>query len=190
MRTAILTLDIINEICHPDGKIARYPERIAKNKIIEKINALTNWGREQNHLIIHVRVGFNAHYHDSSTRSPVFKNAKKNEALNLSEWGGQFCDTLEIEPNDIQVVKHRISAFYGTDLDLILRTNQVDSLILTGVATNNAVELTAREAHDRDYLVQIIEDVTECASDEEQQASLHFLERIATCTKADSFRST
>lgn len=65
-------------------------------------------------------------------------------------------------------------------MDLILRANCIEKLILTGVATNNAVELTAREAHDRDYEVQIIEDTTECGSDEEQQASIHFLSRITT----------
>ena len=190
MSTAIITFDIINEICHPKGKLARYPDRIASLKIIEKINQITAWGRSKGHLIIHIRVGFNPHYLDSSQRSPLFSKAKENEALLLTAWGGQFCDTLQVEPNDIQMIKHRVSGFYGTDLDLILRANVIETLILTGVATNNAVELTAREAHDRDYHVQVVEDATTCASDEEQAASLHFLSRITTCISSDSLLST
>lgn len=179
MKTAIITLDIINEICLPKGKLARFSDRIADKKIIEKINALTAWGRKKGHLVIHVRVGFHPHYRDTSTRSPLFKNAKNHQALLLTEWGGQFCDQLQVEINDVQVIKHRVSAFYGTDLDLILRANSIESLILTGVSTSNAVELTAREAHDRDYEVILIEDATECASDEEQQASRNATSRLA-----------
>lgn len=180
MHTAILTLDIINDICDPKGKLARYPDRIAAKGIIDQINTITAWGREKGHLIIHVRVGFSAHYLDASRQSPLFKNAQTNQALAKDEWGGQFCEALHIKPNDIQIIKHRVSAFYGTDLDLILRANQIHTLILTGVATNNAVELTAREAHDREYQVTIVEDATECANDAEQEASLHFLSRLTT----------
>lgn len=96
----------------------------------------------------------------------------------VDEWGGQFCEELEVEQDDVEIIKHRVSAFYGTDLELILRANAIEELILVGVATNNAVELTAREAHDRDFKVQVIEDATECGSDKEKSASLHFLSRI------------
>ncbi|CCB88211.1 isochorismatase family cysteine hydrolase [Simkania negevensis] len=185
MDTAIITLDIINEICHPDGKLARFSDRISNKKIIDRINSITDWGRKKDFLIIHVRVGFRPSYADASTRATLFIHAKKNRALAINEWGGQFCETLEVLPDDIQIIKHRVSAFYGTDLDLILRANDIKQLIFTGVSTNNAVELSAREAHDRDYQVTIVEDATECASDEEQAASIKALSRIATWRLTD-----
>lgn len=184
LKTAIISLDIINEICHPKGKLARYADRIANKKIIERINRVTAWGREKGHLVIHVRVGFHPHYHDSSTRSALFKNAKNHQALLLTEWGGKFCEKLQVNPDDVQIIKHRVSAFYGTDLDLILRANSIETLILMGVSTSNAVELTAREAHDRDYHVVILEDTTECASDDEQQASKNVTSRLAEWKKS------
>ncbi|MCB1116077.1 MAG: cysteine hydrolase [Chlamydiia bacterium] len=187
MGTAIITLDIINEICHPNGKLARYPERIANKQIIDKINTLTAWGREEGHLIIHIRVGFHPHYRDGSTRAAQVKKAKENQVLLLTKWGGQFCEELDLQKGDAQVIKHRVSAFYGTDLELILRANDIDTVILTGVSTNNAVELTAREAHDRDFEVIIIEDATECASDEEQAASIKALSRLATWKQTEDF---
>ncbi len=181
MKTAIITLDIMNEICHPDGKLARYTDRITANNVIEKINDITAWGRHHGALVIHVRVGFQPHYHDSSNISPMFGAAKEHNVLALQAWNGQFCDTLDREPNDIEIIKHRVSAFYGTDLDLILRANRIEKVILTGVSTSMAVELTAREAHDRDFSVTVVGDATECASDEEKKASLTILSRIANC---------
>ncbi len=189
MKEAVVTLDIMNDICHPKGKNARYADRIADRGVIEKINAVTAWGRGQGHLIVHVRIGFHAHYLDSSTRSPMFKGAKGKGALQLDEWGGQFCDALDVQEGDLQVVKHRVSAFYGTDLDLVLRANDVRKVTLVGVGTNMAVELTAREAHDRDYEVQVVEDATECGSDEEKGASVRVLSRMATLVSADELGS-
>ena len=72
MKTAIITLDIMNEICHCEGKIARYADRISQSNLIQSINEITAWGRKNQGLIIHVRVGFHAHYHESSQSSPVF----------------------------------------------------------------------------------------------------------------------
>ena len=185
VKEAVVTLDIMNDICHPEGKSARYADRIAERGVIEKINQVVAWGRKRGHLIVHVRVGFRGDYLDGSVRSPMFKGAKGKGALLLEEWGGQFCDALDVQGGDVQVVKHRVSAFYGTDLDLVLRANDVKRVTLTGVGTNMAVELTAREAHDRDYEVQIVEDGTECGSDEEKAASVQVLSRLATWVTAD-----
>jgi nicotinamidase-related amidase len=180
MKTAVVVLDLINEFCHVNGKMAKYADRIQEKGIIEKANQLVEWARQQNHLIAYVRVGFNPHYKDASAVSPIFSLASKNKALNLSEWGAQFCDELAVDKNDVCVIKHRVSAFYGTDLDLILRANRIERLILAGIATNNAVELTAREAHDRDYQVTVISDACTTNTDVAHQASLDFLQRIST----------
>lgn len=179
MKTCIITLDIINDICHSDGKLARYADRIKESKVIHHINDVLAWGCQNDILIIHVRLGFRSNYQDGSVVSPIFKLSKEKQLLKISEWGSQFCDTLDRNENDVEIVKHRVSAFYGTDLDLILRANKIERLILTGVATNNAVELTAREAHDRDYAVTVISDATECSDNEAKKASLNFLSRIA-----------
>ncbi|MCL1127583.1 cysteine hydrolase family protein [Shewanella surugensis] len=179
MKTAIITLDLINDICHEKGKLAKYADRIENKNIINKMNQLTAWGRHRGELICHVRVGFNAHYKDGSSISPLFSGAKANNALALNAWGGDFCQTLNREADDVNIIKHRVSAFYGTDLDLILRANRIEKLILAGVSTSNAVELTAREAHDRDYQVTIVTDACEADTDEVHEASLRFLSRIA-----------
>ncbi len=174
----MITLDMIHDICSAEGSLAFYADRIVKNQVIKKINQITHWARKQNYLIIHVRLGFRSDYLDGSFISPIFTKAQEHKAAIVAKWGGQFCQGLQIDNQDIQIIKHRVSAFYATDLELILRANDVKEIVLVGVSTNNAVELTAREAHDRDFKIQIIEDATECANDEEKAASLRFLARI------------
>lgn len=67
---------------------------------------------------------------------------------------------LQVEPGDIVLEKPRFGAFHGTDLELILRSRGVDSVIITGIATNICAESTAREANVRDFRVFFTSDGT------------------------------
>jgi ureidoacrylate peracid hydrolase len=68
---------------------------------------------------------------------------------------------VRVEPGDILLYKPRYGSFTGTDLDLILRSNGIDSIIITGICTNICCETTAREAAMRDYHVFFTSDGTE-----------------------------
>ena len=69
-------------------------------------------------------------------------------------WGQEFVDGLEPQPDEAVVKKHRSGAFISTDLDVILRANGIESLILTGTVSHGCVEATARGALDRgNYVV-------------------------------------
>lgn len=68
--------------------------------------------------------------------------------------------SLQVEPGDILLEKPRFGAFHGTDLELILRASGVDSVIITGIATNICAETTAREASARDFHVFFMSDGT------------------------------
>ena len=67
---------------------------------------------------------------------------------------------LVVDPRDILLEKPRFGAFYGTDLDMILRTRGIDTVIITGIATNVCCETTAREAMVRDFRVFFLSDGT------------------------------
>ena len=67
---------------------------------------------------------------------------------------------LNIEARDIILEKPRFGAFYGTDLELILRSLGIESVIISGIATNVCCETTAREAADRDFKVFFLSDGT------------------------------
>lgn len=61
-------------------------------------------------------------------------------------------DDVAPQDNDIVVTKRRVSAFAGSDLDILLRSQVIDHLVLTGVATSGVVLSTLRQAADLDYL--------------------------------------
>lgn len=63
-----------------------------------------------------------------------------------------------VEATDVVITKRQWGAFYGTELDQLLRRRNIDTLVLGGIATNFGVESTARAAFDRGYALVFVED--------------------------------
>ncbi|CEK11001.1 cysteine hydrolase family protein [Legionella hackeliae] len=177
--TAVIVIDFINDIAHQNGKIAAAASFINSNRIIENTNKLIAIAREKNFLLLFVKVAFSQDYQECPEDSPVFGKIKELKALQLGTWGAEFHEKLATLPDDIVIVKHRVSAFYGTPLEIYLRTNHIETVLLSGVATNMTITSTAREAHDRDYKVVILEDACAAATEEIQKNSLELLSRVA-----------
>lgn len=182
MATALLVIDLINDIAHPDGKIARSAERIIESNVIQHTNQVISHARKKNWPIIFVKVGFHAGYPECPKNSPLFGGAPKAGALLLNSWGTEFHEDLDVQLSDNILIKHRVSCFYATTLEALLSASNIDTLVLTGVATNMTIEHTARDAHDRDYSVIVVQDCCETASREAHLSSLESLSRIATIT--------
>jgi ureidoacrylate peracid hydrolase len=179
-RALLLTLDFINEVVSSESKFGSCAAHATEQKVMEKANKAIAWARKKGILVAHVKVGFTGNYIDCPKNSPVFSKAPEKGILKLGTWGTEFHKDMDIHPEDVVIVKHRVSAFYATDLEPLLRANQIDTIYLSGVATNMAVELTAREAHDRDYQVVIIKDACGSWNEESHNISLGILSRIAT----------
>jgi ureidoacrylate peracid hydrolase len=73
-------------------------------------------------------------------------------------WNSAILDELRPEPGDVELYKHRISGFFGTSLDEVLRDRSITSLIFTGCTTSVCVESTLRDASYRDYRALMLED--------------------------------
>jgi ureidoacrylate peracid hydrolase len=82
------------------------------------------------------------------------------------------------QPGDHQVVKHKYDAFFETDLDAILRNSGVDTVIITGTATNICCDTTARSAFCRDYQVAFLSDATATFDDEMHEATLKTMDLL------------
>lgn len=186
-QTALLVIDFINDIAHIQGKIARSAERIEKNHVMEHANQAIAFAREKNYLLIFVKVGFHPGYPDCPKHSPLFGAAAQHGALLLGSWGTEFHEKLHVKTSDLVVVKHRVNAFYCTPLEAILRAQGVQTLVLSGTATNMTVEHTAREAHDRDYSVHILQDACETATEEAHKAALDSMSRFCKIENTSQF---
>lgn len=157
-KTLLLTIDFINDIVHPEGRIPRCAPMVAEQKVIANTNAALVWAREQHFTVAHVKVGFPPGYANCPSHSPLFGAAAAHEALLLDSWGTAFHSELQVVPGDFIVTKPRVSIFYNTNLDSLLRAQRIESVILTGVSTDMAIESAVREAHDRDYQVYVLSD--------------------------------
>lgn len=185
MKNALLVIDFINDICHPDGKIPSAAEHVKEQNALSNANKALAHAREQGWLTILVKVGFEANYHASPKASPIFGKAHEFKALELGSFGTEFHPELDVQSSDFVLVKPRVSPFYATSLEAVLRANKVEHVYLSGVSTTWAIQATTRDAHDRDYAVTIIEDACAAGDHEEHMNSINMLSRIATVIKSE-----
>lgn len=179
MQTAFIGLDYIVDIMHPSGKIARSAPHAAERDVIRHANTCLAHAKAHGWLSVLVKVGFLPGYHEAPAFSPMFGKAKDYGALALGGAGTAFHPDLQADLADLVVEKPRINAFYGTRLEPALRAREVRQLVIAGVSTAWAVRSLARDAHDRDFRVVVLEDACAAASAEEHASSIALLRGIA-----------
>jgi len=186
---ALIALDFINEIIHPDGKLSGkgYAAFDKAHNTLGNAAAMLAKARDRGDAVIHVRVGFLPGYPAHPDKSPLFGAAKEHGVLQLGTWGTEFHDKVKPVGEEPVVVKNRVSAFHGTQLEMDLRACGATTLVLMGVATDMAVQAAARDAHDRDYQVEIIADCCAAGSDEDHEQCLRMLSKIAKIITMDDF---
>lgn len=186
-RPALLVLDMINDLVHPDGKKAGegYHRCVEGRDVLGATASAIERARAAGIPVIYVVVGFSPGYADWPAASPLFHAPSDADKPTLGTWGTQVHDSLRPEPGESIVVKRRVSPFHGTHLDMLLRSLRVDTVLLAGVATELVVLSAAREAHDRDYVVRVLDDATATSSQEMHEAALRIIGRTATVTTVD-----
>ncbi|MDD2735686.1 MAG: cysteine hydrolase [Desulfuromonadaceae bacterium] len=184
--TAVLLLDFINDIVHPDGKLgaAGYAAQVKTRDVLQRANETAQIARSKNVPVIFVRVGFSSDYRECPDNSPLFSSARHYGALRLENWATEIHSALLMDENDFLITKHRVSAFYSTSLEAILRRLKVQTLLLGGVATNLVVQSTALDAHDRDYRVVILEDLCAALSERDHESGIANLANIGIIAKS------
>lgn len=133
--------------------------------------------RERGLAIIHVQVGFRPGLPEISPRNALFNAIRTNpQRQQLFQGdGGKIHPTIAPVGEDIVITKHRISAFTGTDLDMILRAKEIDTLVMFGIATSGVVLSTLLDAVDADYRVIVIKD---CCADRDAEVHATLLEKF------------
>src|SRR6201987_6539622 len=138
--------------------------REAKDAFLVRVANVLNHARATGMTIIHVQVGFRPGFPEISSRNALFATIKSSEQHQqlFREPLAAIPDAIAPQGNEIVITKHRISAFAGTDLAMILRANDIDALVLYGIATSGVVLSTLIEAADADYRLAVISD---CCAD-------------------------
>ena len=185
---AYLVLDMINDLVHedgPNGKKGYGPELNRRNTIANTAEALLK-ARAAGVLIGYVRIGFSPDYRECPKASRLFQGAKAAGLFKLGEWGTQVHPALSPQPGDFDIIKHRVSPFYSTSLEAVLRANDVSRLYLSGVSSSGAVLSGAKDGHDRDYEVYVLDDCCCALSEEQHQAVIDQVKRMTTILNASS----
>ena len=157
-RSALLVMDLQVDV------LARVGEKAAL--VLERAAAAVAAARKAQLMIIYVVVGFRPGYPELSPRNAAFGAVAHGGRFVISTPGADIAPAVRPEPADIVIVKHRVSAFAGTDLDMILRARGIDTLVLVGLATGGVVLSTLRHAADTDYRVVVLKDSCADADDE------------------------
>ena len=156
-KTALLVMDVQNGIVKmlPDSSL-----------FITSVAKAIQTARNNNVPVIYVVVGFRKGYPEVSLNNKSFSTIKSsNRNLDHAESTEVFAAVAPVE-GDIVVTKRRISAFSGSDLEVVLRAMEIKRLVLTGISTSGVVLSTVREAADKDYAITVLSDACADADDE------------------------
>jgi len=175
--TALLVIDMQHDFIDPDGlfgsmgvDLSMYEE--SRPRLVELLES----ARENGVLVIHLQ---NTQLADHMSDSPAQHrfNLRMHGEFRLSDQpltytvpgtaGHEFAPEFRPRDGELVVRKYRSSGFWGTNLDMVLRSNQVETVVVAGCTTEGCVESTARDAMFNDYYVVIPEDCV--ASDDPAQ---------------------
>ncbi len=181
MHNALICIDFINEIVGASGKLAGkgYYDFVTRHNTLSNLAAEQVAVRAAGGKIIHVHLGFASDYSDHPGSSPLLGGAKAGGILQEETASTAFASEVAPQDGDIVLVKKRISAFFGTGLDQILKDLGVTKVLIAGVATDIAVESAARDAHDRDFEVEIVANCCAAANDADHEKALSTMKKFS-----------
>lgn len=159
-KTAILNIDLQNDFLHEDGWYAKNSVDISHmQRVITPIKKIVNEARKHEIPIIWSRHGTKG----LSDGGPFMelRSFLRDGGLRQKTWGYELLDELEPDyETDWFVEKTRLSAFFNTNLEVILRGLNTETIIITGVLTNQCVGATTKDAIFRDFKPLVVEECT------------------------------
>jgi ureidoacrylate peracid hydrolase len=184
--TALIVVDMQNDFCASDGFVAKGGRDVSHvQQMAKRLPELIEHARRAGVLVVFVRCAYSTE--DNRYLSDVWlEQAARRQGSGYTlapvcqdgTRGGEYYGDVRPAAEDIIVTKHRYSAFHGTDLDMILRSHGVRTVVLTGVSTHVCVETTAREAFVRDYYTVVVADGSAAYSPQEHETALNLIDRF------------
>ncbi|GAB3984613.1 cysteine hydrolase [Actinoallomurus acanthiterrae] len=145
--TALLVMDV------QEGIVGRVPDADYLPRLVRAVEA----ARDAGVPVVHVVIGFRPGHPEISDRNKAF-SALPPDVFITDGPGTAVHPDVAPRAGEVVVTKKRVSAFAGSDLELVLRSGGIDHLVLTGVATGGVVLSTLRQAADLDYRLTVLAD--------------------------------
>jgi nicotinamidase-related amidase len=167
-KTALLIADFYRDM------MTTLPHAIER-KVVEKTQAVQKAARDAGILVCYSATVFRPGYVEISDRNKTFSQRKASDQPAISDPMLVIHEAVRPIEGEVVVGKHRVNALFGTDLDMTLRANNIETIILLGYATSGVVLSTTRYAADADYRIIIAED---CCSDSDIEVHDFLTQRI------------
>jgi nicotinamidase-related amidase len=152
-RTAVLVMDYQNDI------VNMMPEK-TRGPLLDKASEAVKAARQAGLPIIYVVVRFRDGYPEVSQQNRRFAGLKESGRFREGSPGAEIHPRLTPQPGDVVVTKRRVGAFSTTDLEVVLRAHNINTLVMFGIATSGVVLSTVRWAADMDYQLVVVSDAS------------------------------
>jgi nicotinamidase-related amidase len=182
-RTAVLSMDLQTAI------VSIYTK--SQPDFLSRVAGVLTEARARAMTVIHVQVGFRPGFPEVSERNQLFGAIKTSAQWQQAFQGAAGAIHPDVAPvnDEVVVTKHRVNAFRGTDLEMILRAKEIDTLVLFGIASSGVVLSTLLDASDADYHLFVVKD---CCIDNDTEVHACLIEKVfprrATVLSADELR--
>jgi len=157
--------------------------------LLQRAQAVLTTARAAMLPVIYVVIGFRPGHPEISPRNAAFSAAKKAGRFAAGDPEAEIHPAVQPRAGDIIITKRRVSAFSGSDLDLVLRSKGIETLVLMGIATSGVVLSTVRQAADADYGLIVLSD---CCADRDPAVHRCLMEgvfpRQASVATGEEFR--
>ena len=171
-KTALVVVDVQNDFCHPEGVFGKRGFDLSHvEKSVNSLLPLIARCRQSGMSVVFVRTIHSSWTDSDSWVSRMAGAGKQMMICRPDTWGAEFYKVAP-EASDFIATKHRFSGFVGTDLELALRARGIETLLMTGCASNVCVETTARDGFNRDFRVIFVDDCCGAFSIEEHAAAI------------------
>lgn len=176
-KTALVLIEFQNDFTSPGGVFHDAVKGVMDStEMLAKTKALVEQARAKGVTIMHAPITFAKGYGEI-TKHPygILAGVVDNGAFVKGEWGAQIVDDLAPQPGDIVVEgKRGLDAFASTNIDFMLRSKGIQTVVLGGFLTNCCVESTMRSAYENGYEVITLTDCTAATSQEEHDNAVKY----------------
>lgn len=187
-RTAVIAVHMQHDIISADGGFGGFfAAQAAERDVIGQAAKLLDAARRSGAAVVYTCVAWQPGYPDLVVNSPLLGMVAQFGALVEGSAKAEIVPQLTPQDGDVVLTHQRVGGFSASQLDVILRSRGVDTLLFAGVATNASVESTARQASDLGYRTIIVADACSAAdpgAHDAAIASLGLLGEITTTAEA------
>lgn len=190
-RTALVVLDMQNDLVHQDGWLNRKTTTHAPSYLIPNIQRLLSAARRSGAKVLHATTAIPRDLGWSAFPASLVHAAARHgwasgdAPLAVGSWGGELVQEVAVGSDEMLIPRTKLSAFHGTALDSMLRASGAHTVVLAGVLSHLSIDSTGRDASYLGYHVVVPVDGVASCSAELHDAALRIMNTRFDCVSVE-----